>query len=446
MFEYSQIQKYIDVCPIKDKIHLRDGDYEFWGYKPPDAVIIATGSISKAVMLIAQINGFNFKLKEGDVYRTITTPNELQSYFNKNISNVNGALKEKTFLGYLHGVALFAEPSKGETSSNADPYDEALNKALWLLYEKYEGENVLIFGADTVDKPNMASEPLGKPGNEPDFPKEENFNNNDVDYKEAIEKYLQIFKDRYYTNSKKIVHTNAFVVIDALTGLEMNYGALNYVILNINIVQNKLDEAALKPYIGGGGITQQLVEWENIGEVKSYFDALTMAIIKGESEKNIRMALFCQISGMPLAIIKYLGKANRDLQEIREDEAAGMKAAVEYNRMAEDELFGMEAAVEYNRIVEDEKPGFLQRFIEQKDQEFFSGETVIFDKKSYMNTFDDNQLREDELKGMEFAADYNRMIEVKKDRAIKRLRELEVEEYKKFESYSSNGDTIFGKN
>lgn len=310
----GQLEKYIVLPDKETNYQVTDDDMEFWGQQLPEQVILATGSIRKILMLIAQIDDFSFKFIENGIPIEISEPMELRRYFHDNIYNGNGSLKEKTFLGYLHGVKLYAEPSDGETDSNDNPYQEAVNKAMGLL-PKYHAQNILIVSTDTVDQPDAAKNPLGKPENETDFPNPQDQVYNleaffdEKAYKEAVDKWLEEYKQRFYVVSEAIIHTNAVAILNALTGDLIDTGN-NIIELNIKIDHEKLKMFQAKIDEAGGGMTQMLIDWENIEEVMSYFGELTKNLLPKEVEK-IKMALICQITGSPYAIIELIRLAQQ---------------------------------------------------------------------------------------------------------------------------------------
>ncbi len=324
----GEIETYKNIFEKELNRESTDDELAFWGFQPPDEVILATGSIRKALMLISQIEDFSFKFIENGNEIEITEIEELQRYFYENIQNGNGSLQQKTFLGYLFGVELYAEPGPGETSSNDDPYQEAINKAQslyngwkdhddWADHEGYKGKNILIVSTDTVDKPDATDVPLGKPGNEFDFPKQEDpqFNHGILfdqnGYDKAKNEWLEAYKERFYVVSEAIKHTNAVAILNALTGDFIDTG-FNIIELNIKIDHEKLKGLDPKSDEAGGGITQRLIKWEDMAEVMSYFGELTKSLLPEEVEK-IKLALYCQITGSPYAIIELIRLAQQKI-------------------------------------------------------------------------------------------------------------------------------------
>lgn len=316
----SLVEKYIDIPKREVNSDLSKEDNEFWSGEPPEEVIIATGSVRKALMMVAQMNDFSFKVydKDGN-FLEITGPLELQRYFNDNIYNGNGSLLEKTFLGYLYGVEFYAQPSKGETSSNEDPYQEAVNK-VEDLYKFYQGRRVLIISTDTVDKPSASEFPLGKPENDYGYPKKEEFTHetgyDEELYLEAVKKYLEAYKMIFYANSEQIIHTNGVAVLNALNG-EIVRISKRLIELHIDIDLDLLEDAVIYPDMGGGGVTQQLLEWDNREAVSGYFDKDLYDILPEENDVAMKMALMCQISGAPYAIIEVLRLAQEEIVNSR---------------------------------------------------------------------------------------------------------------------------------
>lgn len=331
-------------------------DAEYWSGNPPEEVILASGSIRKAILFIAQIKDFKFEVKVKGKFKTITTPMELNNYLNENIKNGNGSLKNKEFLGYFYGVPLYAEPSEGETSSNEKPGVEASLKATWLLEKKYKNRNVLIVSTDTVDKPDSASSPLGKPENEVDgdgdllYPQIEDYNLN-KEYETACAKYLADFKAKFYEFSDKIIHTNAVAILHALSGKEIGDPELSNIILNVPIDKVKLAGAQVHPDVGGGGILQQIIPWENYDVLFSYFSEHAQEIFLKYSREDLLMALFCQISGAPYVMIELI-------------------------RIAYQNFIDEQEAAHYNLLVEEGRTYEIPRYLEDREQIIFDNSTL----------------------------------------------------------------------
>ncbi|MCB9813582.1 MAG: hypothetical protein H6772_04210 [Pseudomonadales bacterium] len=311
-----EISDFIRIEGCKNPQPLSTKNLEFWNYNPPDQVVFATGSIRKAIMLICQINNFSFDVIKNGKLISITNPLELLGYFNENVYNGNGSVKKKTFLGYLFGVELYIHPGDGESDSNVSPADEAKKKALFLYQDPelgYQGQNILIFGSDTVDLPSSAEEPMGKPenekGNNHPFPQSQDFDN-DADYQSAIRLYLEEWKMRFYTFSEVIIHTNAIAILDSLTGVFMDLEDKANLILTLFVDSQKMKNAIPYQDMAGGGIFQQLIDWGDIDAIKAYFDDASYKLIENQSNEIIAMALMCQIMGCPHAIIELLRIAN----------------------------------------------------------------------------------------------------------------------------------------
>ncbi|NCO12203.1 MAG: hypothetical protein COZ34_03550 [Candidatus Pacebacteria bacterium CG_4_10_14_3_um_filter_34_15] len=320
MFETAPvgIDSFIEIAEREAELKFSKEDLTFWNNNPPEQVVFATGSIRKAIMLISEIDNFSFKVIEDGKLKQISDPLDLLKYFNENVYNGNGSVKVKTFLGYLFGVELYIHPGEGESSSNEFPLEEAKNKASYLYEEEangYKGRDILIFSSDTVDKPDAAKLPLGKPENENEesgfpFPQKVDYVGDDAGFEAAKVEYLIAWKERFYVASKEIIHTNAIAVLDALTGEFIELGDLATLELNVPIDHDRLREAIVYHDMAGGGILQQLIEWGNIDAILNYFDEISLRLIKEQSEEIIKMALMCQIMGSPHAIIELVRMAN----------------------------------------------------------------------------------------------------------------------------------------
>lgn len=411
-------------------------DQHFWGPFPPEGLIMTTSSLSRAQMLLDKINGLAFaamnelqiQRQERDRNRHYTktprfstkhavraeNPAQYEQFVKRYVFNGNGQIKRGVgMVGYFHGVPVFFVPQTGETGSNADPIEQARLKVKSVL-RKFAGSNFIIFGVDTVDHPHGAPEKLGKPMNEPDYPRatpwptepsavelEENpdaispfemaetqffikksmaRNRCSADQQEQLEKqielaqprqegwadpndlfiaqkaYLEVFRAAFYSPGTQITHSNGFVFYDALlvgqehvplTSESPFSGEIlrdqpslighNYVtdwqIAELFFTITKDHKLVARPDAGGGGITQQTVDfvYAQLEELMAVTDSLaTVAWRKMIREAESRISpetlaahpdlprlvvvweLYCQITGMPWAVLSYVLEGYQD--------------------------------------------------------------------------------------------------------------------------------------
>lgn len=142
----------------------------------PEKIVIATASTRKLVMAYALLNNFDFPhLADGQDISS-TQPLELQAFFQKNIHNGDGSYKgDEILLGVYHGLPVFGRSTDGETSGN-NASEESVNKVAFARDHYYQGQKVVVIAGDAVDVSLQKGEqldhqePLGKPGNLPDYP------------------------------------------------------------------------------------------------------------------------------------------------------------------------------------------------------------------------------------------------------------------------------------
>ena len=274
-------------------------DLDFWGTEPPVALILATGSVSKSFILSSRLNGLKNPMK----------PAETHQHYTQHVNNGDGVLQQKVFLGYFYGVPFYAESAApGETAGN-DPVRESRNKADWLArkYGPDEGD-YLIITTDAVDFVDSngngrldGEEGLGKPQNNPDFPKREVVG--EEEYQRALEKFIREFIKENFIEGAQLIHSNGVVVFEILRGLEDPQEVRVWeVLLQSTIGSSFFENYRLSPSHGGGGATQQNINWDSPEEILSALDQETQELILSLYENDpddFKAAVFEQIYGMP---------------------------------------------------------------------------------------------------------------------------------------------------
>lgn len=337
MFDEGQKELYASVSERpgfveRGKERFTKENLAFWNGLPPEEVVLATASVRKSLMWMILNSGSvcfygdkggDSKLGTENSYSPM--PLDLGKFSEVHIGNGNGTLEKKTFLGYLHGVPVYAHPQEGETESN-NPYQEAVNKVTNLA-SLYQGEDVIIVGIDTVSFPDSAEEPVGKPENIiPGFPKRKDFPDDEASYWKAVSaaaSLLEDFKETNYAHASVTRNINAIAILDSLSGqlVELNQ---NQAILTLPVIKELLKQASLSPDVAGGGIEQQLVWWqvldlnnggnerliqqvEQIADyLKEFMDDLSQAGLTEYDLYRLQLLIYCQIAGMPYLAITTL--------------------------------------------------------------------------------------------------------------------------------------------
>lgn len=341
-------------------------DQGFWNNNPPEEIILATGSVRKALMAIQLMQGFAFTYfgeKNPDKSdKLMGKPLELQIYFDQNIHNGDGHLKvgEKILLGYYHGVPVYVENGNGESPSNY-PIEQAEKKAVTLA-QRYQVQrrDVLVISTDTVDKPDTSDVPLGKPMNEASFPRREDFDNDEV-YELAVADFKRGYVQRYYYGGASSVHSNGVAVVRTSSDGKPLRLLSDETVLKITIRQQMIEIFA---DCAGGAVFQQLIKWhldlegqfkagELFESVEAKFGDRLQQLMSEMLEQDdpdisariaeeyqaienlcttyLRWTTFCQISGMPWWFIdetiqefvareKEGALSYQDLVELREGE------------------------------------------------------------------------------------------------------------------------------
>ena len=157
-------------------------ELEYWSHNPPEAIVMATGSVRKAYFVWLAMHDFDFGqvpafLVNNEWLKGVnldTDPLEFQQMIEANIRNGDGALSQgqALYLGEYHGVPVYVDPQNGETSANNDPSGESRRKIDSIVSQpRYQQKDVIVIASDTVGlvDPEGENHALGKPVNHPDF-------------------------------------------------------------------------------------------------------------------------------------------------------------------------------------------------------------------------------------------------------------------------------------
>lgn len=273
-------------------------DIDFWQGAPPQELIIATGSVRKALMAIHLMKGLVFpedkSTQLGETYENFNqAPLSLHAYMDKYIYNGDGQLKsgQKIYLCSFKGVPVFAEYSNGETAGN-EPIEQARNKALDLA-QKYEGQSVWILSTDTSDYPDKDGDGqrdkdsyLGKIMNHPDYP--------GLDSPE-LEDFLQHYLDEHYPIGTHVIHNNGLALTDAKTGETRHLLATLH-----TTIRERLTTDIIKVFedVGGGGVFQQIIDWKAEKLLEEIADEGAKNALTGKDKEEVEWILSAQSAGM----------------------------------------------------------------------------------------------------------------------------------------------------
>jgi hypothetical protein len=286
---------------------------DFWGAKPPKEILIATGSMRKAIMLSVILNQVEFPFDH---------PMDCQDFLVKHIHNGNGSLRQKTFLGFYEGVPVYAQSAAaGETASN-DPRQEAINKAQWLANQlPYIGDekDYLVVTTDTVDFPDKngngrldkGSEGLGKPMNDPRYPQSNTWMT--VDNKllrhvgERVRQWkIKNFNKNYikenYQAGVELFHINSVALLEIMVKESPKLIETWYVVIRKLITEDFIENVKVYPDQGGGGATQQNQDWTSAESMLGTLDEETQGLLRSYFEEDpafFKMLVLFQIAGMP---------------------------------------------------------------------------------------------------------------------------------------------------
>jgi hypothetical protein len=203
----------------------------YWNGEPPQ-LILATGSLRKALMWFIELNGLVYPGDQGNM------PKGFNDHLRR-INNGDGVLQvgDPVMLGYYEGAEVWVESQDGETEGN-NPVEQARNKVLSLL-DKYKGKNVMILAGDTVGE-SFDGVQYGKPNSMSD------------DYNE--EDYIRDWLD------SGSVNVNGLAVLDCWTG-DVEVERLEIATDTNGAV---MDNLSVDMHAGEGGLSQQVVKWDEM--------------------------------------------------------------------------------------------------------------------------------------------------------------------------------------
>lgn len=224
-------------------------------------------------------------------------PLDLDEFFEKTIYNGDSQLQAKARVGTFHGVEVWVHPQSGESDSNEQPMAEALNKVDSVVPPDFPLTSFVI-ASDTVDFSEVKKKNLGKPF------KMENSPSDDAEQAEILA-FAEWYKAEFYPAGANVDNRNGIALRDTLAH------AVVTTILELKFMadQEKLATAQMRPYNAGGGISQQVVNWE--GSVEELLTAVVDPAYKhvfyevatdrnGELDRDrVMWLLYTSIIGMP---------------------------------------------------------------------------------------------------------------------------------------------------
>ncbi|MGD9128970.1 MAG: hypothetical protein PVJ09_00550 [Candidatus Woesebacteria bacterium] len=309
---YTEVSQ--PLIPKEIAPYISPKELDFWQQRPPEEIILATGSLRKIFMMLYQMEGFVFPLSyervkekasgngslseqdqamlNWDLIYTDSPPEFQDIFFPKHMPNGDGKLQEKTLVAYFQGIPVYAEPTDGEGDSN-EPLDEAFNK-IRALASKYDqlNKDIIIVATDAVSYADDGSDQrrhLGKPMNMPGY---------DADAFDP-EQYI---RDQYPVGSR-VVNINAVAAIRTGRGQEGDDDFIprgehrGEVCHHTIITEDNSEGLIVHRDCGGGGVPQQLIDWDNIEMIRGIMGNEQAARLK--DNRVIKWALVCAITGSP---------------------------------------------------------------------------------------------------------------------------------------------------
>lgn len=239
-------------------------DQEFWQNQAPEAISIATSSERKAMSLAFLALGLAFPVASDQKNKRAGLPNDYQNYLNQYIPNNNGKLNEKTLLFYFHGVPVYADPQNGEKNRPTDSPEREVKAKVDSLKTQYQNRDVIIIATDAMALDQNGLQFLGKPGeSDGDTPQEY--------LKKHHQDYLVHHQAIYLLRIGRITDKKSNSDDQSVENDEQSSGNLRNslilaqtVQLSIPIIQANLDELTLHPDVGGGGLAQQIFDFQGL--------------------------------------------------------------------------------------------------------------------------------------------------------------------------------------
>lgn len=289
----------------EDQRVLSKTDQQFWQENNPTAIVFASSSLRKGILLAFALAGYSREaiqrvpLLEELPFdpKSASTPLEFQQLLEKHIPNGDGELKGSVYVGEFRGIPVYMVPQQGETDKNDDPLIQSINKVID-VQGSLAGKRVLIFGSDSTGLVN--GEHLGKPRYYSDRVGRFERGVRDVDFTnpEEVAQYCEAYLLQFYSQDTTIVHNNA--IFAAMYGTDSLQSAYQETSLEQTIINVKQRLATLQVYLdaGGGGIFQQLVDW--LDDIHSQLsDVVMREVIAQLPEEQQPWAVIAHIMGMP---------------------------------------------------------------------------------------------------------------------------------------------------
>lgn len=229
----------------------------FW-QNPPEAVIFASNSLRKALLLYWSM------IAAYDVHKwpsfashipfdaaKIKDAFSIHHFFEENIHNGDGTVRQPFLIGFLpDGVPLYLCPTDGETSGNEDPVGESWNK-IADIQQFFVGQDVIIFSSDAVQAIRTSGDAkLGKPENRAEFAQ---FGDDDA----GIAAFKQWYIDTFYRvddgEPLNDVHQTGLAGMRGETRHEL------HISMSVEVEERLLAAIDVCLQMGGGGVFQQLI-------------------------------------------------------------------------------------------------------------------------------------------------------------------------------------------
>ena len=199
-----------------------------WKNEKPDLIVFSSSSVRKALIFSWALHDFSFDHVDqmgltikGPGLKGLTTPAEIQEYFNTYIYNGDMALRQQVFLGEFEGVPVWAYPQTTESDKNDDPIAEARNKAT-AFADQFAGRNVFFIASDVVGtSSNFIDEvgtqiKMGKPINfRSSLEVEAAEQGSQTPLWESPEAFIAWYKEVVFEVNSTLGHISGVVVLDA---------------------------------------------------------------------------------------------------------------------------------------------------------------------------------------------------------------------------------------
>lgn len=296
-----------------DRRSLSPEDQKYWKENNPKAIVFASSSIRKAILLAFALSGYDrdaikkvpFLEKLPFDPTLARTPLELQQLIEQHIPNGNGELQNvvgeqptSIYVGEYRGVPVYMVSQEGETDKNNDPRQQSSDKISDV--QRTLGEKpVLIFGSDSTGL--IGGEHLGKPRQYPKEVGRFKRGAQDVVFTDPsdVAEYCAAYLEKFYFQDTETVHNNALVAVRPVAAEQQNVVVRETSLTRqIKGVQARLDQLQIYLDAGGGGLFQQFVDWYGniLDEVSDIYMREAVAQLPEEQRP---WAVICHIMGMP---------------------------------------------------------------------------------------------------------------------------------------------------